>query len=161
MGLLRSAGLMAANGFWTPPGNFIYIYRISCNQTGHYYIGQTGDLKTRVYDHYIGVIDEATGISYKENLRQHWQSEVGKILKALYVPSKKQRVELFILKSLSVSVLAIAGDREAANVLEAHYISSGMPNDLCLNGGVRPYFGASKAQGLIPLETLVSFPNKA
>lgn len=152
MGLLQSAGLMAANGFWTPPGNFIYIYRILCNQTGQYYIGQTDNLKTRVFDHYEAVVVEASGGRLDEKPSQPWQTEVGLFMKSAYEPNKKQRLELFILKSLSVSVLAIAGEGDAANALEEFYISKSLTDPLCLNDRVQPYVGYRPTATPIPIE---------
>lgn len=152
MGLLQSAGLMSANGFWTAPGNSIYVYKIICNQTGQYYIGQTENLKMRVYDHYNSVVTEACGGRIDSKPSQPWQTDTGQFLKSAYVPNKKQRLELFILKSLSVSVLAIAGEGDAANALEEFYISRSLIDPLCLNDCVQPYGKHRQPATSIPIE---------
>lgn len=136
MSLYTALEHLKINGFLTVPNETISIYKITCSQTGHFYIGQAHDLQKRIYTHFMGILDAAKGID--AHGQSVWHTQMGQELMKSYKPTRKaQTLSIHVRASLDLYIIALAGDREGANVLEAHYIAQGMKSPLCLNKGVR------------------------
>lgn len=110
---------------------FFYVYKITCTHTGEFYIGYTGDLKNRMYNHVRDIIAvfENPELGLKKNSGVH--SKMALEIKSRH--TGKIKSEKLIRDSLSVYVMALVADKDAAMLLERHYIKLSSKDKLCLN----------------------------
>jgi len=127
--------LMAVNGLLDIPVNkdLIYIYKLTSKHTGHYYIGQTSSVKDRMYQHLSVIIKLIEGSECKP-LKFH--TIIAEKIKELHQKDKRLKIERFTREALSVYVIALVADKEAANLIESHYICKNIKNPLCLNNKI-------------------------
>lgn len=125
---------MTVNGLLDLPVDqlqyLIYVYKITCNYTGHFYIGQTNSLKDRMYKH-LTFIEEV--INKSCDSPQKFHKIVAEAINTEYEKDKRKKITRFIRESLSVYVLAIVSEREAALNVESYYINKHRTDELCLN----------------------------
>lgn len=147
MGLYQSLDYMEINGLldgfsMTEEGIVAlpvvtYIYRITFNPTGHFYIGQTHRLKHRFYEHIQG-ITACAGPYDIPKMAQPFHRAVGPLLATAHQVldtgrKKKPSLEIFCRQSCSAYIYSICGDLETSNLVEQHYISKERRNILCMN----------------------------
>lgn len=132
MGMYHRVQLMAINGLLDIPDNkdLIYIYKLTSVHTGHYYIGQTGSVKDRMYQHLSTVINIIEDKNCKP-LKFHLL--IAEKIKELHSKDKRVKIERFTREALSVYVMALVADKETANLVESHYISKHIIDEMCLN----------------------------
>lgn len=133
MGLYQSLDLMVINGlldgFDKNDTGIIalpvvkYVYKLSCDPTGHFYIGQTHNLKNRFYTHITNIACAGSG---KDDLKLKFHQVTGPLLKQLYdqwelKKKKRPEFEFFVRRSVSAYIYAICGDQISADLLQKHY----------------------------------------
>jgi predicted GIY-YIG superfamily endonuclease len=115
-----------ANSMALTPEKF-YIYKISLD-TGHFYIGQTGDLSTRLAHHISCIAYEHhdhTGnrlffqVKAAELLCERFENEIQNIKD--------------IKKFITVHIIGIVDSRKYALALEEMAINDNLSNPFCLN----------------------------
>lgn len=138
MGIYKRVELMVINGLLDIPPNridkLIYIYKMTCKHTGHFYIGQTSSLKSRLYQHLTSIQKVMSPDVYKP-ISIHFHDLMAHLLCPIFLDRKNKKVSLdkFIRDSFDVYVMAIVDDSESADVLESFNIGKNIKNDLCLN----------------------------
>lgn len=131
MGMYARIGIMQANSLLDIPDvNLIYIYKLTCNHTGHFYIGQTGSVKDRIYNHMAIIMKVIEG---EPCTSQKVHKVVAAAIKELHEKSPKIKIERFTREALSVYVIALVADKETALLVETNYIKKSMKDPLCLN----------------------------
>lgn len=112
----------------------IYIYKITCNHTGHFYIGQTALLKYRLYQH-LTSIEKQMFPNADKHISIHFHRQMASLLFPIFSERKNKKVsaEKFIRDSFNVYVMAIVDDSDSADVLETFNIGKHIKNNLCLN----------------------------
>ena len=128
--------LMIVNGLVDAPvyDKLKYIYRLRHINTGYYYIGQTKNLKNRIREHFESITDIAKGANVYIESALHFHKVIAPIISDGYSNEKKtKKLTKFITESFEVTVLALTGDTDAANIVEKHYIKKGESLNLCLN----------------------------
>lgn len=125
---------MTVNGLLDIPVNqlynLIYIYKITCKHTGHYYVGQTNSVKDRMYQHLSTIIKIMEQSDCK---RLFFHDFIACKLKNIYEKDKRFKLEKFVRESLSVYIIALVADKDIANIVESHYIAQSVVEGLCLN----------------------------
>lgn len=131
MGMYARINIMRANGLLDiPDEKLIYIYKLTCNHTGHFYIGQTGSVKDRIYRHMQTIVKIIEG---EPVVSQKIHTVVASAIKELHEKNKKIKIERFTREALSVYVIALVADKETALLIETNYIKKSIKDPLCLN----------------------------
>lgn len=125
---------MQVNGFLDLPldqRDIVYVYKLTSKHTGHYYIGQTNSIKDRMYSHLSTIIKLIEGVSCKSS--QPFHHFISEKIKSLHQKDRRVKIERFTRESLSVYVISIGTDKEAAGLLERYYINKHKHDKMCLN----------------------------
>lgn len=133
MGMYQRVELMQVNGLLDIPftQEIIYVYKITCKHTGHFYIGQTNSIKDRIYMHLRSMMSLFEG---QQCTCQHFHRIIVNEMMPLYLKRKKGiSSERFSRESLDVFIIAIVTDNQAANIVEQFYIGKNSKQKLCLN----------------------------
>lgn len=131
MGMYQRVSLMQINGLLDmPTDNLIYIYKITSKYTGHYYFGQTKSVKDRMYQHLSSVIKLIEGKPCKP---QQLHKVISEKIKELHLKDKRTKLEKFTRDALSVYIIALVAEQDAANLVERLYINRFKYDKLCLN----------------------------
>ncbi len=143
MSLYQSVDVMVANGLldgFTKSDTEIlsmplikYVYKLTIVPTGHFYIGQTSNLKTRFHHHIVSIADYEYGKAV-----QPFHKIIGPLLNEMYQSldagrKKKPTFDIFIRKQMTAYIYAITGDQPSADLVEYHYINKFKNDPLCLN----------------------------
>jgi len=104
-----------------------YVYRVSLD-TGHFYIGQTGDLSTRLAQHIRCIHDEhydavSTRLEFHRKGAELMQERFGNEITAIKD----------IKKFMTVHIIGMTDSRKYALALESMAIEDNLQNELCLN----------------------------
>lgn len=144
MGMYARVELMTCNWlFDLPEKEIIYIYKLSSKYTDHFYIGQTGSIKDRMYVHLSTIVKIIEGNECNP-LPVH--KIIAAKIKELHEKDKRTKIEKFTRDCLQVDVIAIVSNKEAANLVENHYINKNKLNPLFLNSTKKnvPWYYRSK-----------------
>lgn len=136
MGMYKRVDLMTINGLLDIPvsqlESLVYIYKLTYTHTGHFYIGQTKSVKDRVYTHMSVMVNLMQRLPCQS---QRFHDFLYPIMENVYnsIITKKPKIERFVRESLSVYIIALVADKEAAIVVENHYIEKHKHDELFLN----------------------------
>lgn len=115
-----------ANSMALTPQLF-YIYKVSLS-TGHFYIGQTGDLSTRLAQHISSIYDEHYESTGK---RLEFHRKGAEIMQELF--ENEITTIKDIKKFMTVHIIGMTDSRKYALSLESMAIQDNLSNELCLN----------------------------
>ena len=132
MGLLHRIGQMSFRfSFDIKTENVFCVYKITCTPTGHFYIGKTNNLQNRLYSHVDEIIKV---IKFKDGKPQNVHRVFASIIENQVMKRKNENVEKCVKSSIDIEVLCIIADDEKLSlIIENHFISNSMNNELCVN----------------------------
>lgn len=110
------------------PSGYIYVYKVTCELTQEYYIGQTEDIKRRAYRHLSCIKKTMKGI---ECMAFPFHKSIAKTLKEWTSAHILEDADRVITKYVSMEILAILPNKKKADEYEYSVISK--LDKLCLN----------------------------
>lgn len=132
MGIYQRVVLMHTTGVLnTTPDIPFLVYRLTFLDTGHFYIGETNDIKKRIAGHLTTIINLVNDKPCARAL--YVQKELALKIKPLFIKQKKVLLEKFCREKLSIHVIAIVDNKTTSKMLESHFIYKERDNKLCLN----------------------------
>jgi hypothetical protein len=109
---------------------FYYVYKIVIYKTGHFYIGCTGDISSRLGQHMEAICDA------KRSFDGEYVYAHKKIAEILCEDGFEKHIDMvhYVKAGLSIKLIAIvAEDRKYAMEIERMAIQDSRDNPLCLN----------------------------
>lgn len=136
----KTVQFMQVNGFLDGlPCNYWSVYKLTCNITGHFYIGQTKDLHQRLSQHVSCIIYAAEGLDASNYQQVH--RSFGDIFRQHHT-DKRKKIGRFVRESLTMFTMSVTGDAETALLVESHYIKKHKDDPLFVNSKQNTIFAS-------------------
>lgn len=116
-----------ANSFALTP-KFYYVYRIKFIETGHFYIGCTGDLAQRLNQHLDKMLEAKSDLGGNHLPLYEKAAEIFTEQFEKWMDTSR-----YVRKGLDVHVIALSDTRDYAMAIERLAIDHNKSNPLCLN----------------------------